>query len=158
MSPLLQVCLDVEMHLYFFPFLGLLTLLVEFAGKTLRDGIPPLLQTITKSSASIPPEAEHASCKRSEDPNFRLFKVPEKVWNGANRLWDPVKADGKLRYSTESDIVGRVHTFLENILKASDVSLELSTNLGIRHITPDICVLTMGKSPRWSGGGEETDS
>jgi hypothetical protein len=119
--------------------------LVLYAVKTLRDGMPRLLQTITHSGASIPSEIEHASCVHEIDPGFYQFNVPDNVLDGTSSIWEHARRDDNiLRYSTESDIAGHVKNFLRNVLNACDMDLELSTNLGIRHITPDICVLTMG--------------
>lgn len=62
-----------------------------------------------------------------------------------SRIWGSISSDGdRLFYATESTVVKYVNIFLEDILKAMNLSFQLENHLGIKYITPNICVLTYG--------------
>jgi len=114
-------------------------------GKRIRDGIPQLQQFITTSQGSIPSRDEYSSCCRQKTNNFYLYEVPESVKKAPNNIWTKIRPDlSALPYATESDIVRFVIDYLEDILLALNLNFFFSTNLGIKNITPDICILTYG--------------
>lgn len=111
----------------------------------ISEGIPPLQKHATDSGGSVPSENEHLPCKRRHFPNFFSYQVPESVLQCPSRLWGSVTVDRKdLYYATESTIVRYVTIFLEDIIKAMRLSFQIESHLGIKHITPDVCVLTYG--------------
>lgn len=114
--------------------------------KSLADGIPPVEQVISESGASIPLESQHASCAYETRRDFSLISLAEEAKRYHNRLWGdcPVTLQ-TLHYTTEDDIVGFVKTFIRDIANAMGIPLELATNFGIKHVAPDICILSLGK-------------
>ena len=112
--------------------------------KTFRNGIPPLHKDITPSTAHIPPESEHKSCAREVSNDFYLLEVPEKVKNGNNSIWSWTNKKNILWYSTEGDIAHHVKAMLKEVSLAAGLDLDFRTDLGIRHVTPDISILTQG--------------
>ena len=76
-------------------------------------------------------------------------QVPEKVLNYQSRVWVDTKPGrdglGCLSYSSVSDIVFHVRSFLSDILAALDLSLEFSAEITINHIRPDLSVLLMDR-------------
>eukprot|EP01035_Chromulina_nebulosa_P023684 gene23684-30716_t len=96
--------------------------------KVLADGIPLMEQMFSVSGASIPPEFQHASLK-----NYR------------SSLWDQIIVGQRhLHYTTEADVVSFVKTFLRDIANAMGIPLEMASDFGIKHVAPDICVLSVG--------------
>jgi hypothetical protein len=113
--------------------------------KSLADGIPQMEQVISESGASIPPESQHASCRHEIKDSFTLQSVNVKVRDYRNTLWDGIiigQAD--LHYTTEADVVVFVKIFLGDIANAMGIPLEMASDFGIKHVAPDICVLTLG--------------
>lgn len=116
-------------------------------GAKLGDGLPELVQNLTLSPPSVPPEKEHASCQRivSDLP----FSTAESVnISGAtNTVWRKARtrADGSryLLYSSEDDIVYFVRRFMEDILLALGLSLDFNSEVTIKQIRPDLCVLLL---------------
>jgi hypothetical protein len=102
-------------------------------------------KVISESGASIPPESQHASCKREVKNDFALIDFPQKAKTYQNRVWGdcPVTLS-HLHYTTEADVVGFVKTFLRDIANAMGIPLELVSDFGIKHVAPDICVLSLG--------------
>eukprot|EP01038_Epipyxis_sp_PR26KG_P014465 gene14465-19415_t len=49
-----------------------------------------------------------------------------------------------MSYLTQLKIVGFVRQFLQDLIRAMDIRFQFPTDLGIKHIAPDICVLTLG--------------
>jgi hypothetical protein len=108
-----------------------------------------LLQQIrTSSPPSVPSEKEHASCDRIEMELPIFPSVPEEVLYSPNSIWEKVytRSDGvKFRYySSEDDIVYLVRRFLESILSALNLPLDFNSEVTIKQIRPDLCVLLMG--------------
>lgn len=123
----------------------LLTINRFFLGKSLSDGIPLLEQHITESGGSIPLPQDHPPCERRSFSEFFLCEVPQSVLQYPSRIWGSVPSGrDHLYYATESTVVKYVAIFLEDILKAMNLPFQLENHLGIKHITPDICVLTFG--------------
>ena len=115
------------------------------AGKRILDGLPPLKQILTTSTGSIPKECEHAKCERSLHSDFFLYEVPETLDLHPSRIWAEVNSSGvELKYATEADIVGFVKIFLRDIIVAMNLDFTLVNDLSIKHIAPDICVVTDG--------------
>jgi len=114
--------------------------------KSLADGIPQMEQVISASGASIPSESQHASCKYEIRDSFTLQGVNAKVRDYRNTLWDGIiigQAD--LHYTTEADMVVFVKIFLRDVANAMGIPLEMASDFGIKHVAPDICVLSLGK-------------
>lgn len=125
------------------PHDNLIILLVE---KTLADGIPKLVQHLTESGGSIPSPQEHSPCERRVFREFLLCEVPSSVLQFSNRIWGSIRhGHDHLLYATESTLLKYVTIFLEDILRAMKLSFQFENDLGIKHISPDICVLTDGK-------------
>jgi len=113
--------------------------------KSLNDGIPPMEQVISESGASIPPESQHASCEHEIMDSFTLQNVNMEVKHYRSSLWDHIiigQAD--LHYTTEADVVVFVKIFLRDIANAMGIPLEMASDFGIKHVAPDICVLSLG--------------
>ena len=103
-------------------------------------------QVISESGASIPPESQHASCKHEIRDSFTLQNVDVKVRGYRNSLWDGVIiGQTDLHYTTEADVVVFVKIFLRDIANAMGIPLEMASDFGIKHVAPDICVLSLGK-------------
>ena len=63
-----------------------------------------------------------------------------------NSLWDQIIVGlRELHYTTETDVVSFVKTFLRDIANAMGIPLEMASDFGIKHVTPDICVLSLGQ-------------
>jgi len=118
--------------------------LIDILGKTISDGFPLLVQHITESGGSIPAPADHPNCDRVVS-YFALCDVPQSVLTHRSGIWDRITVGrSDLFYATESTLVKYISIFLEDILKAMKLPIHLENHLGIKHITPDICVLTYG--------------
>jgi len=110
----------------------------------LGAGLPPLQKIITNSSGSIPPASEHQGCDCSET-DFFLLGVPQNIQRASNRVWGQLTAGTKeLQYSNESTLVTAVNIFLMDVINASGIALKVNNHLGIKSITPDISVLSLG--------------
>lgn len=110
----------------------------------MRDQIPPLIPAISSSGASVPSSNEHKECSY-DIGNFHLFPVPEKVWIGESRIFSERKQKTNIiEFATESKIVHLVDIFLRDIINAAEFDLSIQSHLGIKQITPDICILTLG--------------
>lgn len=117
-------------------------------GAKLGDGLPELVQNLTLSPPSVPPEKEHASCRRSvRDFPFGTAESVD-ISGAANTVWRraTTRSDGSryLLYSSEDDIVYFVRSFMEDILFALDLPLNFSAEVTIKQIRPDLCVLLLG--------------
>eukprot|EP01036_Dinobryon_divergens_P026414 gene26414-35062_t len=114
------------------------------AGKCIVDGLPPLKKLFTTSQGStIPAEVDHASCERLVRTDFYLYEVPETVKQHPSRIWG--EGEDEIKYSTESDLVSFVRIFLRDIISAMCLGLNLFSDLSIKHLAPDICVMTSGE-------------
>lgn len=114
-------------------------------GKRLRDGIPKLEQRITNSEGSVPQERDHMSCNRTVNRDFYLYQVPENVLNFSNEIWTSVhEGTNSLRYATENDITMLVIRFLECFVRAMKLNLWFGTEIAVKSIKPDICVIADG--------------
>mmetsp|Transcript_20249 Transcript_20249/g.20954 ORF Transcript_20249/g.20954 Transcript_20249/m.20954 type:complete len:586 (+) Transcript_20249:63-1820(+) len=108
--------------------------------KTLRDGFPLLIQSLTSTTGSIPKESEHASCNFQIETFPFLPEIPSNVQNARNSIWEYAE-DGCVLYSTETDIVRRVTNFLEEIVLALNLPLQFRGELTIKQIRPDLAVI-----------------
>lgn len=118
-------------------------------GKKLKDGIPELQQNLTASPPSVPSEKEHAFCHRHVLEFPCLHSISEEVLNSSNLIWVGAytreTGDKKfLYYASGSDIVFYVRTFLKDILLALNLRLDFNSEVAIKQIRPDICVLLNG--------------
>ena len=103
-------------------------------------------QVISESGASIPPESQHASCKHEIRDSFTLQSVDVKVRGYRSSLWDGIIiGQTDLHYTTEADVVVFVKIFLRDIANAMGIPLEMASDFGIKHVAPDICVLSLRK-------------
>jgi hypothetical protein len=103
-------------------------------------------QVISESGASIPPESQHASCEHEISNMFTLQSVNLNVTGYRSSLWDQIIVGlRELHYTTETDVVSFVKTFLRDIANAMGIPLEMASDFGIKHVAPDICVLSLGK-------------
>lgn len=113
--------------------------------KSLSDGIPPMEQVISESGASIPPESQHASCEHKIMDIFSLQSVSMEVQRYPSSLWNQIIIGQRnLHYTTEEDVVSFVKIFLRDIANAMGIPLVMASDFGIKHVAPDICVLTLG--------------
>jgi hypothetical protein len=117
-------------------------------GAKLGDGLPELVQNLTLSPPSVPPEKEHASCRRIvRDLPFGTSESVN-ISGAANTVWRKAhtRSDGSryLLYSSEDDIVYFVRRFMEDILLALGLSLDFNAEVTIKQIRPDLCVLLLG--------------
>ncbi len=117
-------------------------------GAKLGDGLPELVQTLTRSPPSVPPANEHASCNRLvRDLPFSTAESVN-ISGAANTVWRKAttRSDGSryLLYSSEDDIVYFVRRFMEDILLALGLSLDFNAEVSIKQIRPDLCVLLLG--------------
>ena len=113
--------------------------------KSLADGIPQMEQVISESGASIPLESQHASCEHEINQEFTLIEFSIDAKKYQNRVWGDCPATlSNLHYTTEADVVSFVKTFLRDIANAMGIPLELASDFGIKHVAPDICVLSLG--------------
>lgn len=102
-------------------------------------------QSISESGASIPPESQHPSCAQEIMSSFTLVDVSMEVNYYRSSLWDQVIiGEQKLHYTTEADVVGFVKMFLRDVANAMGIQLMMTSDFGIKHVAPDICVLSMG--------------
>jgi hypothetical protein len=112
--------------------------------KSLADGIPQMEQVISESGAYIPLESQHASCEHEINQEFTLIEFSIDVKKYQNRVWGDCPATlSNLHYTTEADVVSFVKTFLRDIANAMGIPLELASDFGIKHVVPDICVLSL---------------
>jgi len=117
-------------------------------GAKLEDGLPELVQNLTLSPPSVPPEKEHASCDRIvRDLSFSTAESVN-ISGASNTVWrkSTTRSDGSryLLYSSEDDIVYFVRRFMEDILLALGLSLDFNAEVTIKQIRPDLCVLSLG--------------
>eukprot|EP00601_Ochromonadales_sp_CCMP2298_P024629 CAMPEP_0173282286 /NCGR_PEP_ID=MMETSP1143-20121109/6724_1 /TAXON_ID=483371 /ORGANISM="non described non described, Strain CCMP2298" /LENGTH=568 /DNA_ID=CAMNT_0014219817 /DNA_START=38 /DNA_END=1742 /DNA_ORIENTATION=- len=113
--------------------------------KSLADGIPQMEQVISESGAFIPPESQHASCEHEIKKVFMLIEFSKDAKKYQNRVWGDCPATlSNLHYTTEADVVSFVKTFLRDVANAMGIPLELASDFGIKHVAPDICVLSLG--------------
>ena len=113
--------------------------------KVLADGIPRMKQVISKSGPSIPPQSQHQPCEHEVMYSFTLQSVDIEVKNSQNYLWTRINVgQGYLLYTTEADVVGLVKIFIEDVSKAMGIEFLMTSDFGIKHVAPDICVLTLG--------------
>lgn len=84
----------------------------------LKDGFPKLMKHFNVSSASIPKESEQQPCNCEIQDFPFLPPTPDKVLNDPNEILRKAKknSDEKIWYSTESDIMFIVRTYLENLV------------------------------------------
>ncbi len=113
----------------------------------LGDGLPELVQNLTVSPASVPPENEHASCDRIvRDLPFGAAESVN-ISGAVNTVWRTAhtRSDGTryLHYSSEAHIVYFVTRFMEDILLALGLPLEFNPEVTIKQIRPDLCVLLL---------------
>jgi hypothetical protein len=102
-------------------------------------------QVISESGASIPPESQHASCKHEIMDSFTLQSVNMEVKHYRSALWDQIIVGQRnLHYTTEADVVSFVKTFLRDVANAMGIRLKMASDFGIKHVAPDICVLSVG--------------
>ena len=114
-------------------------------GAKLGDGLPELVQNLTLSPPSVPAEKEHASCDRIvRDLPFAAAESVN-ISGGVNTVWRTAhtRSNGTrfLHYSSEAQIVYFVTRFMEDILFALDLPLEINPEVTIKQIRPDLCVL-----------------
>ena len=113
--------------------------------KVLADGIPLMEQVLSTSGASIPPECQHASCQHEITDRFSLHSVNFEVKNYRSSLWGQIIVGQRhLHYTTEADVVSFVKTYLRDIANAMGIPLEMASDFGIKHVAPDIFVLSVG--------------
>ena len=114
----------------------------------LGDGLPELVQNLTLSPPSVPPEIEHASCERIVmDFPFRTAKDVI-ISSATNTIWmEAHQVDDRnvLVYSSEDDIVHFVRDFMRDIIFALELPLRFNAEVTIKQIRPDLCVLIMNK-------------
>ena len=104
-----------------------------------------MTQVISESGASVPPESQHASCRHEIKDSFTLQSVSVKVRGYRNTLWDSIIiGEADLHYTTEPDVVGFVKIFLRDVANAMGIPLEMASDFCIKHVAPDICILTLG--------------
>jgi hypothetical protein len=131
-------------------------------GANLKDGIPKLRHIRDSPKSYIPYETEHASCSRVIMDLPFVPTVTGDVLNASNSVWREIRTwgpdDGIYRYySSEVDIMYFLRSYLLDILLALKIRLDFNTDVAIRQIQPDLCVLSIGmylvgvvlvKSPR----------
>eukprot|EP01036_Dinobryon_divergens_P032238 gene32238-41783_t len=118
---------------------------VSVNQKVLTDGIPLMEVVISESGASIPPESQHTSCEHKITDSFTLQSVNFQVQNYRSSLWDQIIVGQRhLHYTTEADVVSFVKIYLRDIANAMGIPLEMASDFGIKHVAPDICVLSVG--------------
>ena len=100
---------------------------------------------LTTSSGSIPAEVDHANCERLVRTDFYLHEVPQTVKQHPSRIWGEGEGEGEIKYATESDLVSFVRIFLRDIISAMGLGLDLISDLSIKHVAPDICVVANGE-------------
>ena len=110
-------------------------------GAKLGDGLPELVQNLTLSPPSVPAEKEHASCDRIvRDLPFAAAESVN-ISGGLNTVWRTAhtRPNGTrfLHYSSEAQIVYFVTRFMEDILFALDLPLEINPEVTIKHIRPE---------------------
>jgi hypothetical protein len=102
-------------------------------------------QVISEFGASIPPESQHASCGHEIKQEFTLIEFSKDAKKYQNRVWGDCPATLlNLHYTTKADVVSFVKTLLRDIANAMGIPLELASDFGIKHVAPDICVLSLG--------------
>jgi hypothetical protein len=119
-----------------------LYLLARRPIRSLSDGFPILQPHRSVSSACIPDRNEHGGCERQLSDFPYLPSLESHVLGYDNAAWNTVKPQGQvLKYSTESDIVHTVRNYVESVVSALGLGLELSGELSIQHIRPDLSVI-----------------
>eukprot|EP01038_Epipyxis_sp_PR26KG_P005209 gene5209-7247_t len=111
--------------------------------KRISDGLPELEQIITSYSGSIPSPREHANCECA-DGKFLIYDIPPLLFKTAeSRIWGSITVNKeKLSFATEVDIVHLVLIVLEDVIKATNLEVRFSGDICIKHIAPDICILS----------------
>ena len=105
---------------------------------------------ISASGPHVP--SNHATCIRDvRDENFLRFDVPETVKTYRSRVWGDTKVNKTsvirptFTYRSEEDVVKLVDMFLSDIIMAANLNLQLSGEVGIKHIRPDLIAIYDGK-------------
>jgi hypothetical protein len=114
----------------------------------LRTPPPPLYLTHSTFGTSHPPSSQHAACDFDKSSQLFLLQFPEECKAHRNRILgnpqhDPI-GNPVLRYSTEFDLVLLVNVFLQDLIATGKFGFQLRSDLGIKSITPNICILTDG--------------
>lgn len=113
-------------------------------GHTLADGLPIFRQVLTESPASILREKDHAPCQRMNSVFPYLPELSPEILNAPNFTWRATSSFGGrtyLPYFTEDDIVRRVANFLEDVLLALKLPLQLRSSLSVNRIRPHVSVI-----------------
>jgi hypothetical protein len=107
--------------------------------------LPILQPNRSVSSAYIPTKEEHDCCERvlTDFPNLptlepRVLDTPNTAWHAVKPT--PIKGNS-LMYSSEADLVHIVRMFVESVVRGLGLTLELSGELSIQHVRPDLSVI-----------------
>ena len=110
--------------------------------------MPDLVQNLSFSPPSVPPESEHASCERIV-AEFPTYPVTDEFLDSPNTVLRKAKTKPDnskyLWYASEADIVHFVRTFLEDIFFAMKLPFDFAAEISIKHIRPDLSVLMLDK-------------
>ncbi len=115
--------------------------------RTLGDGLPPLLKTVSKACPSVPPEDQHKPVKL-EVKKFGL--LTEEAWESIKHAtWQlfTVEETGAFTYCSENDIAGVVTTLLLTMIEALHLKANVSSQAGTFSVRPDLWVLTLFGAP-----------
>jgi hypothetical protein len=115
---------------------------IHFIDAKLEDGIPGMRENLTRSPPSVPTENEHASCSRNVEDLPYTATITDNILGAANTVWRSHR--DCLIYGSEDDIAYFVRRYLEDILVALKLPLNFSSEVTIKQIRPDICVLLAG--------------
>ena len=117
----------------------------------LQDGLPKLVGDVSVSDGYAPPEKSHAQSLRVvHDEKFYRLEVPSEVRNYGSRVWGDTKVNKlstgpTFTYRSEEDVVKLVDLYLSDIIMAAKLQLQLSGEVGIKHIRPDLIAIYEGK-------------
>jgi hypothetical protein len=115
-------------------------------GKRLIDGIPPLLPNLSNSPPSVPSSAQHSECEAIHN-TFKYMNIGPSIESASNAAWNGFRrlenGSEVCFYQTEADVVHVVRNFIESVITALQLDLQIGAEIGIQHIRPDICALTI---------------
>jgi hypothetical protein len=117
-------------------------------GKTLDDGIPPLLQQISVSPASVPKAEDHFPLTMHKK-DFGVMPTEEfkKISHNPARCWDDVEEDGNVGYASENDVAVLVNGLVKDIIKAMGLKFKTFTEVGTFGLRPDVWVVMWNMIP-----------
>ena len=113
----------------------------QISLRSLGDGLPTLLRTVSRSLPSVPSERQHESVM-IEMKKFGL--LTDEAWRSIrNAKWQLRTRSNAFVYCSENDIATAVASLIVTMMEVLGLNTEILAQAGTFAVRPDLWVLTM---------------